>query len=59
MVERAPESWHRVGCEWLWRVIQEPRRLGRRYLKAAPLFLLSVVPSLLLALVARAVPSRS
>ena len=28
-VQRAPETWRRLGLEWLYRVIKEPRRLGR------------------------------
>lgn len=28
-VQRAPESWRRLGLEWLYRVIKEPKRLGR------------------------------
>lgn len=31
-VQRAPESWQRLGLEWLYRVKQEPGRLWRRYL---------------------------
>lgn len=31
-VRRAPESWQKMGMEWLYRVLQEPRRLWRRYL---------------------------
>ncbi|TDD82379.1 glycosyltransferase [Actinomadura rubrisoli] len=30
-VRRAPEWWQRHGLEWLYRVIQEPLRLGPRY----------------------------
>ena len=30
--KRAPQWTHRIGCEWLYRLIREPRRLGRRYL---------------------------
>jgi N-acetylglucosaminyldiphosphoundecaprenol N-acetyl-beta-D-mannosaminyltransferase len=29
---RAPRWTHRIGCEWLYRLIREPRRLWRRYL---------------------------
>ena len=29
---RAPRWCQEVGLEWLWRLLQEPRRLGRRYL---------------------------
>ncbi|MFI5496975.1 WecB/TagA/CpsF family glycosyltransferase [Actinoplanes sp. NPDC051859] len=32
VVKRAPLLWQRMGCEWLYRVLQEPRRLGGRYL---------------------------
>lgn len=29
---RAPQWTHRIGCEWLYRLLREPRRLWRRYL---------------------------
>ncbi|WP_134742386.1 WecB/TagA/CpsF family glycosyltransferase [Nocardioides sp. 503] len=32
VTSRAPRSWQRLGMEWAYRVAQEPRRLGRRYL---------------------------
>jgi N-acetylglucosaminyldiphosphoundecaprenol N-acetyl-beta-D-mannosaminyltransferase len=32
VVKRAPAIWQKAGCEWLYRALQEPRRLGRRYL---------------------------
>jgi N-acetylglucosaminyldiphosphoundecaprenol N-acetyl-beta-D-mannosaminyltransferase len=38
-VRRAPESWQRLGFEWLYRVLQEPRRLWKRYLVTNSLFL--------------------
>ncbi|MBQ7737257.1 MAG: WecB/TagA/CpsF family glycosyltransferase [Oscillospiraceae bacterium] len=28
-VDRAPASWRKLGLEWLYRLAQEPRRLGR------------------------------
>lgn len=28
-VQRAPETWRRLGLEWLYRVIKEPKRLRR------------------------------
>jgi N-acetylglucosaminyldiphosphoundecaprenol N-acetyl-beta-D-mannosaminyltransferase len=31
-IPRAPQWMQRHGLEWLWRLIQEPRRLWRRYL---------------------------
>lgn len=36
MVSRAPTAWQRAGAEWLYRLLQEPRRLGRRYLVQGP-----------------------
>lgn len=30
--QRAPKWTHRLGCEWLYRLVREPRRLWRRYL---------------------------
>lgn len=37
-VRRAPAIWQRTGLEWLYRVLQEPRRLWRRYLVTNALF---------------------
>jgi len=31
-VRRAPAALQAAGCEWLWRLAQEPHRLARRYL---------------------------
>jgi len=39
LVDRAPESWQRLGFEWLYRVKQEPRRLWKRYLVTNSIFL--------------------
>lgn len=30
---RAPALWQRIGCEWLYRSLSEPRRLAPRYLR--------------------------
>ncbi len=38
-VERAPESWQKLGLEWLYRVKQEPRRLWKRYAKTNLIFI--------------------
>ena len=35
---QAPPGWQARGLEWLFRLIQEPRRLWRRYLLLNPLF---------------------
>ncbi|MET7473687.1 WecB/TagA/CpsF family glycosyltransferase [Streptomyces sp. NPDC005648] len=40
VTKRAPETWQRWGMEWLYRALQEPRRLGRRYLTTNAAFLL-------------------
>ncbi len=37
-VRRAPHIWQRLGMEWLYRTLQEPRRLWRRYLVTNTLF---------------------
>jgi N-acetylglucosaminyldiphosphoundecaprenol N-acetyl-beta-D-mannosaminyltransferase len=37
-VRRAPLRWQRLGLEWLYRVLQEPRRLWRRYLVTNTIF---------------------
>ena len=46
-VPQAPRWMMRVGLEWLFRLGQEPRRLGYRYLVYNPLFLLHVTLELL------------
>jgi alpha-1,3-mannosyltransferase len=40
---RAPEWVRRWRCEWVWRVIQEPRRMMRRYLVGNFVFLAHVL----------------
>ncbi len=46
VVERAPESWQRLGLEWLYRVKQEPRRLWKRYLFTNVVFLKLIIREL-------------
>lgn len=29
-VKRAPEAWRKLGLEWLYRILQQPSRLGRQ-----------------------------
>ena len=31
-IARAPQSLRAIGCEWMWRLAKEPRRMARRYL---------------------------
>jgi N-acetylglucosaminyldiphosphoundecaprenol N-acetyl-beta-D-mannosaminyltransferase len=37
-VKRAPISWQRCGMEWLYRLLQEPGRMWKRYLITNSLF---------------------
>lgn len=37
-VKRAPLSWQRCGMEWLYRLLQEPGRMWKRYLVTNSLF---------------------
>ncbi|MCA9131502.1 MAG: WecB/TagA/CpsF family glycosyltransferase [Planctomycetales bacterium] len=32
---RAPHVWRQIGCEWLYRALSDPRRLGPRYSRNA------------------------
>jgi len=43
---RAPVLWQRAGIEWLYRVIQEPRRMWRRYLVTNTWFMQMVAAAL-------------
>ena len=40
VVKSSPTFVHRMGLEWLFRLMREPRRLYRRYLGTAPRFVL-------------------
>ncbi len=42
LVNRAPRAVQALRLEWLWRVVQEPRRLARRYAVSSVGFLLAV-----------------
>lgn len=42
-VPRAPAWMNRLGIEWVFRLLQEPRRLWRRYVVGNPLFLARVL----------------
>ena len=44
-VKRAPAWMSRAGLEWLFRLVQEPRRMWRRYLVEDPAFIAIVVRS--------------
>ncbi len=47
-IARAPAWMQRTGLEWSWRFLQEPRRLGGRYLRDGG-WLLRVLPGTVLA----------
>jgi len=42
-IRQAPRWMMRAGLEWFFRMCQEPRRLGPRYLRNNPIFLWNVV----------------
>jgi exopolysaccharide biosynthesis WecB/TagA/CpsF family protein len=39
LIRRAPRALQRIGLEWFWRLLAEPRRMYRRYLIEDPRFL--------------------
>ena len=41
-IERAPDRWQKAGCEWLWRIVQEPS-LFKRYFYDGGYFLYLLV----------------
>lgn len=43
VVRRAPASWQRLGLEWLYRLLQEPRRLFFRYWRTNSRFIYLVL----------------
>jgi exopolysaccharide biosynthesis WecB/TagA/CpsF family protein len=38
-VSRSPKAMRSIGCEWMWRLALEPRRMARRYLIGNAVFL--------------------
>ena len=44
-VRRAPAWMSRSGLEWLFRLLQEPQRMWRRYLIEDPVFVVIVAQS--------------
>ncbi len=45
--KRAPQMVRNLGLEWLYRIVQEPRRLWRRYVQTIPPFVWLAVKQLL------------
>ncbi len=42
-IKRAPNWMRAIGIEWIFRLIQEPKRLTKRYLIGNPVFLFSII----------------
>lgn len=47
LVPQAPPTLQRAGLEWAYRLVQEPRRLWRRYLRYNPRFVLALARQVL------------
>ena len=47
LVNRAPIVWQKLGLEWLFRIVQEPRRMWKRYLVTNTVFLTYLVKELI------------
>jgi N-acetylglucosaminyldiphosphoundecaprenol N-acetyl-beta-D-mannosaminyltransferase len=43
LVQRASFLWQSAGMEWLWRLIQEPSRLAKRYVTATVGFVAAII----------------
>ena len=41
VVERAPEGWQKAGLEWLYRLLKDPKRIGR--MMNLPKFMLKII----------------
>lgn len=53
VTQRAPDAWQRNGLEWLYRLLQEPRRMWRRYLSTNTIFVALVLRAWLARIVGR------
>jgi N-acetylglucosaminyldiphosphoundecaprenol N-acetyl-beta-D-mannosaminyltransferase len=47
-IPRAPVWMQRTGLEWLFRVVQEPRRMWRRYLRTNTRFVVLLAKALVM-----------
>ena len=45
-VKRAPRIWQKLGLEWLYRVVQEPRRLWKRYAVTNTIFIWMLIKAM-------------
>ncbi|MEM5875597.1 MAG: WecB/TagA/CpsF family glycosyltransferase [Candidatus Aenigmatarchaeota archaeon] len=46
-LKRAPKWMQKIGLEWFWRLIQEPKRLWKRYLIGNTIFIFLVLEELI------------
>jgi N-acetylglucosaminyldiphosphoundecaprenol N-acetyl-beta-D-mannosaminyltransferase len=46
VTKRAPERWQKMGMEWAYRLVQEPGRMWKRYLRTNVLFSLMIARAL-------------
>ena len=46
VTKRAPERWQKMGMEWAYRLLQEPGRMWKRYLRTNVLFSAMIVRAL-------------
>jgi N-acetylglucosaminyldiphosphoundecaprenol N-acetyl-beta-D-mannosaminyltransferase len=46
LIRRAPSWMQRAGLEWAYRLLREPKRLWRRYLVMAPIFVILIIREL-------------
>ena len=53
-VKRAPESWQKLGMEWLYRLLQEPSRLWKRYFVTNSIFCWLLLKALVVKLTKKA-----
>jgi len=42
-IARSPRWMQEIGMEWVWRLMQEPKRMWRRYVIGNPLFLIRIL----------------
>ncbi len=50
-LKRAPIWAQKMACEWVWRLMQDPKRLWKRYLKTNPVFAVMLAGATLKSLV--------
>jgi len=57
-VNRAPSLWQKFGCEWLYRVLQEPGRMWKRYLYTNTIFAGLLAKAIVARLLHRGAPTQ-